>query len=81
MNFVSNFSKLVQRSIEVAKEKGCDYYYVCCSGLYSQRIFEKLNFETIHELKYAEWIDRHGNVVIKNHGEHPSAKLMIQKLN
>jgi ribosomal protein S18 acetylase RimI-like enzyme len=74
-------TKMFQAGLMFCKEIGFDT--VCIKGEgtsnYSQRIYEKFNFETIHTFKYDEYkID--GEVVFKNTGEHKAMKVYCIKL-
>lgn len=74
-------SKLMQATILFCKELGLSP--VCIKGEgtsnYSQRIYEKFDFETIHTMKYDEYkID--GEVVFKNTGDIESTKCYVKQL-
>jgi hypothetical protein len=64
-------SPVLSAGLMFCKEIGFDT--VCIKGEgtsnYSQRIYEKFNFETIHTFKYDEY-KINGEVVFKNTGEH-----------
>ena len=74
-------SKLMQATLLFCKELGLSP--VCIKGEgtsnYSQRIFEKFDFEAIHTMKYDEYkID--GEIVFKNTGDNESTKCYVKQL-
>ena len=66
---------LVNRHLEFLKQLGISPIYVKTRGSsrYSQRIFEMLGFETLHELKFDDY-KVNDKVVIPDTGEHKSIK-------
>ena len=73
-------SKLVQKSIEYAKELGCSHMYVMATGIYSQKIFQNHNFNLINKKEYANYKDNSGNVII-NDEIHNSVQILALRLN
>jgi len=74
-------SKLMQATLLFCKELGLSPVCVKGEGTsnYSQRIYEKFDFETIHTLKYDEYkID--GEIVFKNTGDIESTKCYVKQL-
>jgi hypothetical protein len=71
----------MQATLLFCKELGLSP--VCIKGEgtsnYSQKIFEKFGFETIHTMKYDEYkID--GEIVFKNTGDIESTKCYVKQL-
>ena len=73
-------SKLLQRSMDYAKEKGCSHMYVMATGKASQKIMQNHGFYLIKEKDYESYKDKHGNVIIK-HDVHTSAQVLALKLS
>ena len=42
--------KMVQRSLEIAKEHNCEYKTVLVTGIYSKAIFKKAGFTDLFEV-------------------------------
>ena len=72
--------KLVQRSIDIAKENDCEYYFSLLTGIYSQKIYRDLGFRQMLELRFADHKDKYGNLVVCDAREHKSAVTMNLKL-
>ncbi|CAC5384626.1 unnamed protein product [Mytilus coruscus] len=73
--------KIFQAALQFSKELGINP--VCIkgegSGVYSQRIYEKSGFETLHTFKYDEYkVD--GDIVFKDTGIHKSTKVYVKQL-
>jgi hypothetical protein len=65
--------------ISIMERLSLNHFFIIMSSNYSQRIYEKFNFETIHTFKYDEYkID--GEVVFKNTGEHKAMKVISSLL-
>ena len=73
-------SKLLQRSMDYAKEKGCSHMYVMATGKASQKIMRNHGFYLIKEKDYESYKDKHSNVIIK-HDVHTSAQVLALKLS
>ena len=73
-------TQLVAKSIEVAKNEGCDYVYVCVSGNYSSKLFDRLGFTVESELRYDEFVDESGQPLIKDTREHVKAQVRSKKI-
>ena len=67
---------MVQRSMEIAKENGCGFYYLLASGIYSQKTYRDLNFEMLNEVAYHSYLDKRGRVVIDLTEEHLSGQFL-----
>lgn len=72
--------ELAKRSVQLAREENCGAYYAACSGLGSQAVFHRLNFEVLHEIKYEDFRNKKGEIVIWDHREHVSCKNMAIQL-
>ena len=71
---------LTIQSIEMAKRKECEGYLGLLTGIYSQKIFSDLDFSFLKELAYADFRDKHGNVILDGTREHTSMKTCFKKL-
>ena len=72
--------KLLKRSIEHAKERGCSHMYAMATGKYSQKIFHNYGFEVIKEKNYDSYYDEDGNIVIQDE-IHKSAQTLALKID
>ena len=58
-------TKLVQKSIELARSRGFEVVKAEATGKYSQKLYTKLNFDILFEISYNDYkVD--GEVVFKN---------------
>ncbi|XP_055531618.1 arylalkylamine N-acetyltransferase 1-like [Wyeomyia smithii] len=48
-------SALTKKQIEIAKERGFEAVYADCSSVYSAKIMERLGFECVHEIAFADY--------------------------
>ncbi|CAC5381610.1 unnamed protein product [Mytilus coruscus] len=74
-------SKLMKATLLFCKELGLNPVFIKGEGTsnYSQKIYGKFGFETIHTLPYDEYkID--GEIVFKNTGENKSTKCYVKQL-
>lgn len=74
-------SKIFQAAMLFAKELGLKQTCIHgdATGVFSQKIFEKFGFETLHTFKYDEYkVD--GEIVFKDTGIHKSTKVFVKKL-
>ena len=71
---------LTLRSMELAKDKGCDCYFAILTSNYSQRIYNGLGFTQLRECAYAKIRDRNGKEVLSDVGEHKSMICAYKKL-
>ena len=67
--------------MDLAKEKGCGFAYLLATGIYSQKIFQDLQFEILAEVEYKTVLDKKGQAVVDLTDEHLSAQLMAYNLN
>ena len=73
--------EMVKKSMEVAKDKfGCEAYFACLTGIYSQGIYAKLGFTTMREVVYEEYRDRNGDAVINDAREHKLCRTVYKML-
>ena len=72
-------TRLVQKSIDYAKELGCSHMYTLVTGKYSQKIMKNLGFQIICEKYYDSYKDKYGNVVIDDE-IHKSAQVVALKI-
>ena len=71
--------KLVKHALKYAKEQDCSHAHTCVTGIFSQKIMKNNGFEIIHEKKYEDFKDKHGNVMI-NHEIHKTCQICVLKL-
>lgn len=74
-------TRLVAASLELARTSGCDHVFVCVSGNYSSRLFDRLGFSVESELRYDEFLDKHGAPLIKDTREHVKAQVRARKID
>ena len=72
--------EMARISTEIATKEGCDYYFSWPTGNYSQKIRERLGFSTLRRMKYTDYKDKYGNLVVTEPGEHVESRLMYKKL-
>lgn len=59
---------------------GCAYTYAGVTGVYSQRIFTKLEHTTLKSLNYADFKDENGELYLKDTREHTKIVTCLKKL-
>jgi len=74
-------TELVRRAEELAKDKGCSYSYVMVTGIYSARVFDKLGYNKVKELEYAEFKDNIGELYLKDTREHTHCTIYLKSLD
>lgn len=72
--------KLVELSMRKAAEFQCDFIIVTATAVRSQKLFEKLGFRTVKQIKYTEFLDESGRQVFNCDDGTESAKLMVKDL-
>jgi len=73
-------TELVRRSMQLGKERGCEYQYLCATGEYSAKVFNKLGFSLSKEVKYKDIKFKNGEEVLKDTREHKAARILYKKL-
>jgi len=73
-------AKLVNRSLELAKELGVDYVYAIATNWKSQRVFDKLNFTTMRTKNYDEFVDENGQPRLEMNDGSTCVKWMVKKI-
>ena len=73
-------TELVERGQELSKEKGCTHTYVCVSSIYSRRIFDKLGYKVLREIRYDEFRDEQGELYLKDTREHTTVAGCVKQL-
>ena len=68
------------RSERLAAELGCAYTYAGVTGVYSQKIFTKLEHTTLKSLNYADFRDEKGELYLKDTREHTKIVTCVKKL-
>ena len=71
-------TEMVNKSLEVLKKKDFSLCVTEATSYYSQKIFNRLGFETLSEVKYNDY-EVDGEVVFKQHGPHQAVKLMAKQ--
>lgn len=70
--------EMIKRGQKLAKKAGCSHTYVTATGMVSQRIFQKLGYKVLHEVKYADYEkDRKGRPFLDDHGEHSVLQVVV----
>jgi len=73
-------TKLIAKSMELAKAAGCEYVYLMATGNFSNKIFDKLGFESRKELVYSEYVDGEGQPKLKRTGVHIKCQVRLKTL-
>jgi len=73
-------TKLIAKSMELAKAAGCEYVYLMATGNFSNKIFDKLGFESRKELVYSEYVDEEGQPKLKRTGVHIKCQVRLKTL-
>ena len=68
------------RSIEVARDHECGYYFAALTGIYSQKIFAGFGFQLMRKISYDDAIDLKGNLIVNDHREHTHVETVYLKL-
>ncbi len=63
--------EIITRSLEHAVTLGFTLAETICTGVYSQRLFEKLGFKRVKEIFYASYVDGKTNTLIFKNVEEP----------
>ena len=72
-------TETARHTLALAKRHGFGHCVTEATSLYSQKVFARLDFDTVAERRYDEYqVD--GRVVFPRHGPHESAKLMVKIL-
>lgn len=74
-------SKLMTLTVDFLKNLGVTPLVIKAEGtsMYSQKIFQKLGFETILEIPYCDYVVD-GKVILDNTGDHKSAKVFGKRI-
>ena len=72
--------KMVDCVIEKAREDKVPAILSEATGNFSQNILLKRGFKCVAELKYSDYKDRHGNLILKHTEPHTSAKILLLEL-
>ncbi|TRY72741.1 hypothetical protein TCAL_11185 [Tigriopus californicus] len=72
---------LIERSMKIAQDHGCQGYIVQSTGIYSQNAYQNhAHFELLKELKYADFKDGMVKVVFNDTREHKTCKILYKTL-
>ncbi|RZF35579.1 hypothetical protein LSTR_LSTR005107 [Laodelphax striatellus] len=70
--------ELVLRSDNLGRKLGFKLGKADCTGFFSQKAFIKNGYEKIHEIKYACYKDKQGNVIFKTKPPHESMAVLVK---
>ena len=73
-------TRLIEESIQLARENGANFYTEAIINSYAKTSFDKLQFETIKEIKYAEYFANHPDILARIDPAHAVAYYMIKRL-
>jgi len=73
-------TEVVKRSEKLAAELGCTHTYAHVTGIYSQKIFKKLDHTVLTSLDYVDFKDKNGELYLKDTREHTSIITNYKKL-
>ncbi|KAJ8872205.1 hypothetical protein PR048_025807 [Dryococelus australis] len=71
---------LLEKSLQMAKERGYKLVHIECTGIYSARIAEQLGMECVFRIPYIEYKDQNGQLVFNVPEPHNEFKLFVMKL-
>ena len=73
-------TEICLRSEKLAAELGCTYTFAAVTGVYSQRMFTKMEHTTLTSLDYDDFRDENGELYLKDTREHTSIITAYKKL-
>lgn len=65
---------------EMALEASCQLIYVECTSHFSAKAVERLGFQCIYSLAYADYVNEQGEMVFKTNSPHRLAKVYVLPL-
>ncbi|XP_033207599.1 dopamine N-acetyltransferase-like isoform X2 [Belonocnema kinseyi] len=71
---------LFEKTMEVAKNRGFDIIRVDCSSAITGKLCQRLSFEPVFELKYADYVDEAGNPIFKPAPPHEAEVTYVKKV-
>lgn len=71
--------KLTARAIEFMREHKITMYHIMCSSHFSARVCEKLDFEVVYELPYADYVVNGENPLLPAE-PHVATKILIKRI-
>merc|ERR1712073_276131 len=70
--------ELVKRSHKLAEKSGCSHTHIMATGIFSQKIFQSLDYKLIYEINYADHEkDKRGRPLLHDHGQHVSIQTVL----
>ncbi|XP_023015621.2 arylalkylamine N-acetyltransferase 1 isoform X1 [Leptinotarsa decemlineata] len=72
-------TKLLAKTRELARQRGCGFIAIGCTGKFSAKVAEKLGFKLQYSLKYADY-KVNGKVVFEPEAPHSSLTVYTQRL-
>ncbi|KAI6190122.1 Acetyltransferase, GNAT family [Aphelenchoides bicaudatus] len=73
-------SKLISKSVKLAKQFGCTVCATTATAQASQRLFKKHGFQTLRRVEFAQFFDNNEAVYLGVHDNGKSAKCMLLDL-
>ena len=73
-------TEICLRSEKLAAELGCTYTFAAVTGVYSQRVFTKMEHTTLTSLDYDDFRDENGELYLKDTREHTKIITCYKKL-
>ena len=73
-------TEICLRSEKLAADLGCTYTFAAVTGIYSQKVFEKLEHTTLTSLDYDDFRDENGELYLKDTREHTKIITCYKKL-
>ena len=73
-------TRLIEESIKLARENGAHFYTVAIVNSYAKKSFDKLQFECIKVIKYAEYFAAQPEILTRIDPDHTEAYYMIKRL-
>jgi len=64
----------------MALEASCQLIYVECTSHFSAKAVERLGFQCIYSLAYADYVNEQGEMVFKTNSPHRLAKVYVLPL-
>ncbi|KAH8251138.1 hypothetical protein KR038_005764, partial [Drosophila bunnanda] len=73
-------SRLMGAVAQKAREQGHPLVSVDCTSVYSARLMQRLNYELVHTLRYADHLDASGQQVVTPPPPHESVQTFVLRL-
>ncbi|XP_053686524.1 arylalkylamine N-acetyltransferase 1-like [Sabethes cyaneus] len=73
-------TELTKKQIDIAIDRGFEAVYADCSSVYSAKIMEKLGFECVHEIAFADYRNQQGVQIFKTDSIHTGLQSFFKRL-